>query len=137
MQAYLEKPQISHNISILKLFDDFAQKKCATSGRAGRELVSPFGRFCGTAKLGIFAHYPTFRSKFLENGETSDITNPCMRMLLRVGLDTGRNDIDQWELWHRRESTKDRKHHEAPWQSASLEEIELQTQFSKQCLDVS
>jgi len=36
-----------------------------------------------------------------------------------------------------RESTKNRKRHEAPWQSASLDQIELQTQFSKQCLDVS
>jgi hypothetical protein len=131
VQVYLLTPHVPHGLSISKFFHDFAEKECALSGRPIEHLVSPSGLFRGIARLGIFAHYPTFRSKTLEFGEASDATNPCMRMLIKAGLDTGRDDIDQWELWHRRESTRDRKRHETPWQSASPAEIKVQAEFTQ------
>jgi hypothetical protein len=137
VQVYLLTPHVPHGLSISKFFHDFAKKECALSGRPIAHLVSPSGLFRGTARLGIFAHYPTFRSKTLEFGETSDATNPCMRMLIKAGLDTGRDDIDQWELWHRRESTRDRKRHKIPWQSTSPAGIKVQAEFAQRCLTLS
>jgi hypothetical protein len=137
VQVYLLTPHVPHGLSIFKFFHDLAERECALSSRPIEHLVSPSGLFRGTARLGIFAHYPTFRSKILEFGETSDDTNPCMCMLSKAGSDTDRDDIDQWEFWHRRESTRDRKRHETPWQSASPAEIEVQAEFTQRCLTLS
>lgn len=78
------------------------------SGRPIAHLVKGSGTFAGSARLGVFGNYPTFRTSTPNNGECADPTNPCMRMLLRKGLVASPGDVDFWDRWSRRERTDTR-----------------------------
>ena len=93
-----------HGLSIEDKFKRFSVKESTISGKLARHLVRPSGNFASQAKLGIFVHYPTWKTQHHSDGETSDATSSCVLMLLKKNLSPWDGEINQWELWHRRES---------------------------------
>ncbi|KAF3107652.1 hypothetical protein TWF102_007033 [Orbilia oligospora] len=140
VKNYLLQKPCPHRRSYYDSFQIFAVKEIELSGLPIAHLVRGSGAFDGTARLGIFGNYPTFRSDYLEAGECADPTNPCMRILPRKGLLPGTHGINMWDRWHQRESTALRRFLERDqdlWRGAPENVQALHRQFAVDSLILS
>ncbi|KAL1967598.1 hypothetical protein VTN77DRAFT_3113 [Rasamsonia byssochlamydoides] len=78
---FLTKPQLSTLETWETQFNKFASSEVLLSSSESGHLVRPSGRL--DAALGILLHYPTFASSQINNGETMDMGDPCIRSLAR------------------------------------------------------
>ena len=84
---FLERDRPIHNRSFDQTFQLFSREESAASGLPKKHISRPSGLFNGSAKLTIVAHYPTFRVKNVNWGETADEGSPSIKLILDAGLE--------------------------------------------------
>jgi DNA segregation ATPase FtsK/SpoIIIE-like protein len=137
VSAHLENPSLHSGRIMYIVWSVFAMRESKISGRELSRMVAPSGDFSGPVRLAVWWHYPTLYSAQRDWSHSADTTNPCTRMMLRKGVNPMLHSIAWWELWFRREDTRDRNGKVTPMEDRPDAERQLHENFARSCMEIA
>jgi hypothetical protein len=134
LRRFFDNP--THAADLLEIteeFEEFAWHENAISGWKKAHLVHPSGK--PSPFVHIQLHYPTFTTKFPNNGETLDATNSCVKLL----MDKGYNEDNAfwYESYFRRQVASTVRHLPNVAQEWPARVRTLHEDFSSMCQHMS
>ncbi|KAI4685745.1 uncharacterized protein J4E88_003581 [Alternaria novae-zelandiae] len=115
------------------LFQSFKKEEARRSGMVESHIVSPSGY--ATSLLHLQLHYPTFTTKHLNDGQTLDATNCCIRILIEKGFVA--SNTYWFEAYFRRLSAASVRHLANVADGWKEEVKQLHDEFAYRCQSLS
>ncbi|KAI4647248.1 uncharacterized protein J4E79_010399 [Alternaria viburni] len=115
------------------LFQSFKKEEARRSGMVESHIVSPSGY--ATSLLHLQLHYPTFTTKHLNDGQTLDATNRCIRILIEKGFVA--SNTYWFEAYFRRLSAASVRHLANVADGWKEEVKQLHDEFAYRCQSLS
>jgi hypothetical protein len=123
----------AHTPRMVYLYRQLKQYEC----RDISQLVAPSGDFSQAVQLGMCWQYPSKYTEQPKWSHSADTTNPCTSMVLEKGLNPQTHPMASWELWFRREDTRNRRGRVRPFDCRPQPEKELHEDFAKTCMSLA